>query len=353
MHLKLLPHSPTMKPSLICLSLGVMLLLGFGAHRCHSQSLEGIPLGKIAFLKDDGVWLANVNGFHQTRITPPTVKVDDFLFSRGGKYLAVSEVVGSTDEDGIFDSADARPQRAVTRIVVLDMNTGAVRRTTDSGFVDIDGWFSGDKLLYNMGGSFDVGQFYLYDAQSDSTSMLRGDPERLLTSDVNDGAGVEVYIGESGRDLHLHNQRTAADTVLFPHGGNICDPRIAHDGKKIAFVEFNDLQKPWIDVVWLYQFDSSCWTSIYRCPAQNKVFGVRGVEWSLDDRYLGMFYEPTGVVFDVQTGSVLANITGTDFSWIAKDKLVLNRGNDSYVFDAATNFTSLFMLGVHKVVLVK
>jgi len=330
-----------------------MLLLGSGTPPSHSQSLGGVPLGKIAFLKDDGVWVANVNGFHQMRVTPPTVKVDDFLFSRGGRYLAFSEVVGSTAEDGIFDSADARPQRAVTRIVVLDMSTGSVRRTTDSGFVDIDGWFSEDRLLYNIAGSFDVGEFYLYDARWDSTSMLRGDPERLLTSDVNDSAGFEVYAGESGRDLHLHNQRTAVDTVLFPHGGNICDPRIAHDGKKIAFVEFNDLQKPWIDVVWLYQLDSSRWTSIYRCPAQNKVLGVGGVGWSLDDRYLGMLYEPNAVIFDVQNGSVVANVTGTNFSWITDSKLVFNRGNDSYVFDAATNFTSLFMLGVHKVVLVK
>jgi len=323
----------------LALSLAMALALPM---RARGQGTSG-PANKIAFLRGRAVWVAETNGSRAQKLTDDRAKVEDFLFSPTHRYLAYSAVVGSAEQPGLWDRTEAPPRRSVLSIVVLDLQTNRALKPTDPGWVKIIRWLPGDKLFYLTSDGFAVTGYFVYDIPKNSIQEMPSYDERAMGSDFSLDGSLEAYVDDFGRDLHLVLRETGSDAVLVSGKGNITDVRISNDRKHVAFLQVEAVERTYFDVLWLYDRESASCRSFYRGLSHQKSGGVNYLAWSPDDRYVGMLFSPEAIILDVRQPGQTNNISGANLSWIAKNKLILNRNDDLYVYDLATGSSRLLI----------
>jgi len=311
------------------------------------------PANKIAFLRDQAVWLANPDGSGEQRLTNKSVKVNDFLFSPTLQYLAYSAIVGSAEEPGLWDSTETAPQRAICSIVIFDLATNKKLKQTDSEWVYITRWLPQDRLLYYTSDGYAVSGYYAYDARKNSMLTMPDGDERLTNSDFSLDGSLEAYVGSYGRDLYMHYVDTNRDTVLVSGKFYICDVRISNNKRHVSFVQVQDEGQKYFDILWLYERKTSSCTSLHRGPAHAKSGGVNYLAWSPDDRYIGMFFPPEAIVLEIEHPSRTITVSGKNFCWLANDKIIFTRDNDTYVYDLTTSSSSLLIKGADMAVLLR
>lgn len=315
----------------------------FLAHTFTSPSDQ--LTGKIAFLRAGEVWVADTSGRNLRQLTNDSGKVDEFLLSPGLRYLAYARIIGSAEEPGLWDSTEPPPQRAIHSIVILDLQTKKkvteIHPTRDP-WIYISRWLPREKFIYYGADGFAVNGYYQYDPVTSTQTELPSGENGLLDADYSSDGLLKAYVNDTGlggsyrNNLHLVHLQSNKDTTLVSRRGTICEQRISNGGSRIVFIEVERVGNGYFDNLWLCDPVKSSCISLHRRPAKPKSGGVHHVAWSPDDRYIGLFFPPEALVFDLQHPKDPIAVTGRNFCWIGNDRIALNFGNDLFVYDLRT-----------------
>ena len=312
---------------------------------------------KIAFLKYGEVWVSDFDGQKIKQITSDSGKVDDFLFSPSLKYLAYAKIIGYTDEPGLWDDTEKVPQRAVCSILIMELETRKIIKEimpTEDIWIYISKWLPEEKLLYYSASGFDVSGFYAYDIQEDNKEEIDYNKSSIISgTDYSTDGSLKVYVDDSGlgkdfkENLHLVDSKTNSDRILVSKR-SIGDQKISNDKNQIAFLEVENIEKKYYDILWVYNIKEDSLQILYRGPAKAKIGGFNGTSWSLDDRYIGIFFPPEALVIDVKNQNKIHRISGESFSWIENEKIIFAKGNDIYVYSLGTRKNDLLFRDASK-----
>jgi hypothetical protein len=200
----------------------------------------------------------------------------------------------------------------------------------------------GEKFVYYGADGFAVNGYYQYDPVTGAEAELPSGENGLLDADYSSDGLLKAYVTYTGlgksyrNNLRLVHLQSNRDTTLVSRRGSICDQRISNGGSQIVFIEVERAGNAYFDNLWLYDLSKSACISLQRRPAKPKSGGVHYVAWSLDDRYVGLFFPPEALVFDLQQPADHLTVTGRNFYWIGNDRIAFNVNDDLYVYDLKT-----------------
>ena len=306
----------------------------------------------IAFLKKGDIWISDTSSQNQKQITSDSGKVQDFQFSPLLKYLAYSRIISYVDEPGLWDDTGKVPQRAISSIVIMDLQTKKIIKEimpVEDTWIYISKWLPNNKLLYYSSSGFDVSGYYVYDIQSDIKREVEYDKARIInSSDYSDDGTLMVYVDDSalGKDykenIHLFNIQTNTDKILVSKK-NINDIKISNDKNQVAFIEVTETDEKYFDNLWVYNIRKDSLGSLYRGPASAKTGNENEISWSFDDQYIGIFFPPQALIITVGTTDNIQRIKGADFTWIENGKIIFSQGNNIYFYSLNTHKSNLLI----------
>ncbi len=305
---------------------------------------------KIAFFRDQAVWLANADGTDEKKLTNDTLKVNDFLFSTSLRYLACTIVVGSEMDWGLVDSTETPGQREVYSIIVLDLVTNRIVKKIDYSDIHFERWLAHNRLLYITASAGGIDGFYTYDPVKNLVIEIP-DGSRASEYDFSSDGHLVAYPDTYGRNLHLHFMDINKDTVLVSGKHSILEVRISNNAKYISFLDVEPGEKyKYFDNLWLYNRVNSSCILLNKSPAHPKSGSHKYCVWSPDDRYIGMFFPPKAIVVEVENPSEIIPIGGNNFSWMPNDIVLVTLNYNAYVFDLKTKSSKLLIKNAYKAV---
>lgn len=310
--------------------------------------------GKIAFIKAGEVWISDPDGRGMEQITSDSGKVDDYLFSPSLNYLAYARIISYVDEPGLWEDSEKVPQRAVCSIRIFDPAAHKIVKEimpTEDTWIYMSKWLPGGKLLYYSASGFDVSGYYVYDIQKDAKEEFEynlGSTESA--ADYSADGSQRLYVDDSGlgreyrQNLHLVDLKTGRDMILVSKR-SIGDQTMSDDMNRIAFVEVEDVEKKYFDKLWICNIRGDSLINLYRGPAKAKTGGKCEIAWSPEGRFVGMFYQPEAMVFEIGNPGNVEKIRGADFSWSESTKIIFSGTNGISRYDVSTHTSEVLMPG--------
>jgi hypothetical protein len=143
--------------------------------------------------------------------------------------------------------------------------------------------------------------------------------------------------------------KTGKDIVLLT-GKGFNSIRISNNDRFIAFIRIQQSGKDYFKNLLVYDRQKDSCISFYYGPSRPASSENKYIQWSANDKYLGIFYLREAIILDCQNISNQLNIKGFNFCWAGNDKIIFDRGDDTYIEDIKTKSISLLIKGVTKAV---
>jgi Tol biopolymer transport system component len=329
----------------------VMLFIGLPMSDALSAELNKLT-GKIAFIRDGEVWVANQQGHDLKQITKTAGKVEDFLFSPSLKYLAYSRIIKYVDEPGLWEPGEKPPKRALCSIVIMDAEKQTILKEImppGGGWLYPAKWLPEERILFYESSGFDISAFLEYDLRAGIQKELENQQGSQLFEATFDRNGSHMlYIDDTGvgeafkQNLHLVELKSKQDKIILSRR-SIVEPAISDDNKNVAFIEVESVGKEYFDNLWIYSFKDGSPKEIYRGKARPKAAGINELSWSFDGRYIGMFFSPEALVIDAQKPTDIQKIQGLDFHWVTNKRIVFAQGKNIFSHDLDTKTSEVFI----------
>lgn len=299
---------------------------------------------RLAFLRDGEVWMSERDGQRATQLTRTRGKVEDFSIEPAGDYLAYSRTVKYVDDSGVLEPGEKPGKRGVQSIVIVSLGSGRTIATLEPAadeWIHIDKWLPRGRLLGHSSSGFDVTDVFEFDVATRQRRDLGLEiGGRLIEGDAVRDGSLTTYVDDIGlgptyqERLHLVDRGT--DTVRASKR-SIGAPRIAHGKQAVAFVEVTNGSKPVHDRVWVVSLSSGDLRLVFEDTVRPKTWGVAGLSWSLDDRYLAINYGGVATIVDTRSsGGRPAQIRGTDVCWIGAGEMILASQMGIDLYDVAS-----------------
>ncbi len=344
--------------SLLQFVLCVAALLSPAAFHARPVWAGEIQERRISYLQGGELWVCGLDGGSPEQVTRTAGKIEDYSFSVTGKFLAYSRILRWVDEPGIREKGETVPKRAVCSIVIMDWGTRkAIREIPPGkdGWIYISKWLPGDALLYYGASGFDVTGHSLFEAGLGRIRSLElPEAARLSEGDISRSGDLQIFTEESGlgkdylQILYLQDRRAGRTSRLFARR-SVLDPRLSRSCKWIAFLEVEQAGEKYQDILWVFERDTGGLRDLYRGPAHPKSGDRSELDWSPDDRYLGMFFSSEALVVDLQkkTGPP-ARIAGSDFCWVDDTRIAFRRDRDLYMVALPAGSPGLWKKGASR-----
>jgi hypothetical protein len=336
----------------------ILLMLFIGIVMSDAQSAELSKLaGKIAFLKDGEVWVANHQGHDIKQITRAQGKVEDFLFSPSLKYLAYSRIIKYVDEPGLWEPREESPKRALCSIVIMNTDKQTILKEImppDGSWLYPAKWLPEEKMLFYESSGFDISAFFEYDLRMGIQNELDVQQGSQLFEATFDRDGSHMlYVNDTGlgetfkQNLYLVNLKSREDKIILSKR-SILEPTMSDNNRNIAFIEVEPVGKEYFDNLWIYTFKDRSLKKMYREKARPKIAEINQLSWSFDGRHVGMFFSPEALVIDIQESTNIHTIQGTDFDWVTNNRIMYARGKNIIHYDLDTRKSEILIKEVSK-----
>jgi dipeptidyl aminopeptidase/acylaminoacyl peptidase len=333
--------------------LSSLIFLPRSARRAEKAVFEG----RIAFLRDGEIWVADQDGGNASRVTDTDGKVEDFLFSPSLGYVAYSRRIKTVEEPGLWEDWETPPQRSVCSIVVLELEGLRPRGELvppEGEWIYPNKWIPEERLFGHRASGFDVSGFFAFDARKGLQSDLDySQGARLLEADFTPDGSLQAYVQDSGvgKDfkisLYLVNLRTKAEKLLLAKR-SVLSPKISPDKARIAFFEVEYLEKKGFDTLWVYDIEKDRFEKLYHGPSKPKFGGVSDLAWSPDGRHIAIFFPSETRVLEVSDPAHVHSIPGNDCSWVSNDMVIYCRENRVYSYRLGTRKSNLLLESASK-----
>jgi Tol biopolymer transport system component len=308
--------------------------------------------GKIAFLRDGEIWLADQDGGNIRRVTDTGGKVEDFLFSPSLIYVAYSKRIKTVEEPGLWEKGEQPPQRSVCTIVVLELrNLKIISEMVppEGEWIYFDKWMPKDRLLGHRSSGFDVSGFFVFDARGGLQSELDSEQGgRLLDADFTSDSSVQAYAIDSGvgKDykisLYLVDLNTKAERLLLSKR-SVLSPKISPDKTRIAFFEVEYQEKKGSDNLWIYDIQNNHLKKLYHGPAKPKSGGVSDLTWSPDGQNIAVSFPSDTLLLEIENPAHVRRVQGKDLSWVSKQRVIYSREDKVYGYRLDTKKEDPFL----------
>ena len=336
----------TMHQAIPVLAISFILCLSARAFAIEPDRLSG----KVAYLKDGEVLVADTDGLKTHQLTRTGGKVEEFLFAPSLRYLAYSKLIGYAAEQESEEEERGAARRAVYSIVVLDLfkeEPLAEITPREGEWIYPSEWLPGDRLSYYSVSGLEVSGFFEYDARTGTTREAGYRKPGILSKvDISSDGTLMLYVEDTGagtehkEQLHLANLETDEDKALVTRE-NIESPRISHNEKHIAFVEMEKRDSKYFGGLWVYTLKDGTLRKIFSRVEE----GAATVSWAPDDNHMGMWSPPDAFIIDPRNPGDIRRILGTDFHWISGDKVIFSREGDISVYRLENGKEELFAKG--------
>jgi Tol biopolymer transport system component len=345
----------------------MLLLVGLVVFPAASvRALEISDLeGKIAFLRDGDVWIADLDGRNARQVTNTNGNIKEgyspFFFSPTLRYLAYSKFLRyalELDEE----KNEQVPGQAVHSIVITDLtNQKPVTEILprDGEFVLPNGWLPNDKLLFHEASGGGVGDHFEYDVrQNGQRTVGIEEASHLYGGDFHQDGSLWAYVTDSGlgpqsqQHLHLADLHSKRDRILVswrqlgparlgpepsslakeaPNWRSISAPRISPQKKYVAFIEMEGVKGEYVHTLWIVDTKDGSLKQLYKGKIPGQQFA-----WSFDDGFIAILSSAERIVLAVQNPANPQKFQGTDCGWVATNNILCAQENSLYLYNVTT-----------------
>lgn len=360
----------------------VMLLLAgmvlFPAASVRALEISDLE-GKIAFLRDGDVWIADLDGRNARQVTNTNGNIKEgyspFYFSPTLRYLAYSKFLRyalELDEE----KNEQVPGQPLRSIVITDLTTQKPVTEIlprDGEFIWPDGWLPNDRLLFHEASGGGVGDHFEYDVRQNGQRKLDVEKaSQLYGGDFHQDGSLWAYVTDSGlgpqsqQHLHLVDLHSKRDRILVswrqlgparlapepsslakeaPNWRSISAPRISPQKKYVAFVEmeWNAVKAEGFHTLWIVDTKDGSLKHLYRGKIPGQEFA-----WSFDDGFIAIFSSAEPIVLAIQNPANPQKFHGTDCVWVATNKILCAQENSLYLYNVTTRQYQLVLKNAAK-----
>lgn len=288
---------------------------------------------KIAFLRDGEVWLCNLNAQQVMQYTNTNNKIEQFAFSPSLRYLAYSRIDAFAK---IYTPDDTYFNEPVYTIVIedlLDDNKLIELKPESEDYLRLKGWTESEKLMLYDCSPFDIASKLIYDPKTGEKK------ETKYVEQFDYAKGIGLYVDDTGvgarfqHNLHVINTETKEDTIILSKR-YISYAQLSHNKLNIAFLEGQHL--------WICDITGNSLSKLHSVPSGSS--SSCGVKWSLNDKWVGIFHIPVGIVVNLEKPEEIQEIKGYDFTWIKGERiLVIKSHDDIYLYDPKSKDDKKFL----------
>jgi hypothetical protein len=324
----------------------LLLLSGCTVYRGENYAVERPEVefdGKIAFLQNGEVCIANIDGSGITPITQTGGKVEAYRFSPRLEYLAFTKefamVPGRVACDFDGDEWPLVPIHSVVFVNLTTMSTLTEIEPEMSGIMlwqHLGQWTAPDRFIFYLTHTHAVAGYVEHDIKSNTQPDLdHNKGYDLFNASYSADCNLMLYTSNSGlgeafhQRLHLVDKTTGEDRIVARQR-MIFSYNLSPDNKSIALMGRISHDNWVARDVWIYRLEDD---SLELFLSDSTGLPRSGPTWSPDAKFLGLADGARLLLTAVENPPETYEIRGSYFSWIDDTHLLLSQGNDIYQHD--------------------